>query len=1526
MTATNLIASISNIAYPVLNTSYTLDDYTDQASTLTLTIFDANGTYSFIFGQPVTMTDTLEGVRYTGFVHQPTAVKYQANNAIAWTLDCIDNIFLAQKKSSNRIINNQFAGIAAVSMVNDYLSADGVVANYAIREDNTQSDFNQGTLSGTAATSNLGGDLELAPAGSVVTITENTTATFSTGGLQSVTASNNTLLPTSEKAIRMQCVQTGVGQNNTYTYVEIFKPAGTFTVVSTRYLFYSIWIDPTSPEITFGVDITFTDNSTLRDDFTTGEISQNNLSPHPATDLSGYADQGKWYGRTFDLTSFAGKNIAYVSIACEGDKPGTYTAWFKDIQYLNSDFSLNQSFFSTSLNVSPPQQLQNQGYESSTVAVVDTYDCSTSLRLSPSYTISSVGILKNSFISWKSTEPANTNIVIDYSLDGGNSYIKCKNNAALPIMPAGSSLAGTSLIIAEVFNQFKGANPETPPILNSIQLVLNPSYAASKSDVTYASTVADAFQNTGTFTNTQASGLYLQLAGAVNYWDDNETNNDMANMTLMGGAATGPNNVNSCFHLVNKKQLSVTAHQGTEARSRMDFAGQIQNGTLEHDVYIDDSLMKLGPFYRTTGTSNYDAQYGYAVEIFGTTVALQKGSNSNTASAGTRTQVAIATVNFTSQATHHVKVIFNGSSHQVFIDDVRVINATDSTYTAAGYCGFRVSNTDPTNGYISFFDNFGVMVALSGTWVSNNILLTSAANYGNSAVNWYDDSTNSQSTSVLVESTINGGTTYLTCTNGQPIPNFSAGQSLSGVNLKFRVTLTTATASSMPQFRELIARVCGQYSSSGTRVAPMLALANAGRAGSTLTAWTAASIANTSVAVSTSTDGVSYTSATNGGQIAGITSQPTASLDTFNSNTSPDYTQTVRTGGTAGVFFWDTLSRRLSVAGGTNALLLLTGVSCKDVDIYLDFDQSDQSGVVWRQADASNFYEFDIFDGSSSAGATNKIRLFKIISNVKTQLGSDVAVTLTRGYIYRLHLTMIGTAITASIEGKQLISTTDSSLSAAGGVGIIEATGTGRFYSFRVQPQGDDLTSKVVYSKVTLTSTDPTVTPQLTDLTVAALNPSIGLGNLIPTADYSNTYLSDNFNDLAKKSDYQWNIDKNLKYIFGGYTAQPAPWCLQSADKKLLFDGPLTVVYSGDLYRNRHTAKGVTATGTGSETKIGDGTTTSWSLGGNLTAPPTVFLNGQLQTIGVKGIDTGMDFYWTPNSDAIDQDSSGTVLVQTDTLLLENYTYTFTTTITVDNTNLANTITKKQFAGITGRTTAQTTVLNQASAAHTSSSDFGDLTVSTSRRIAVDINITAVSGSSPVIQFFIDRKDALGNYYTIWSSASGINSAQAVSRTIGAFAETAQALGSTVRLRWTIGGSTPSFTFSASIIGIIDVQSGDLGVVEVVEDVSSQALDVDAATDYCNTQLTRYGTIGRTLTCKTRRRNPSLAVGQSLPVFIPEHGINNAQMLITQIETTEDIIYDEDDGIPSKIYWQAITASENAVIQSAYKLLASTLK
>lgn len=112
-------------------------------------------------------------------------------------------------------------------------------------------------------------------------------------------------------------------------------------------------------------------------------------------------------------------------------------------------------------------------------------------------------------------------------------------------------------------------------------------------------------------------------------------------------------------------------------------------------------------------------------------------------------------------------------------------------------------------------------------------------------------------------------------------------------------------------------------------------------------------------------------------------------------------------------------------------------------------------------------------------------------------------------------------------------------------------------------------------------------------------------------------------------------------------------------------------------------------------------------------------------------------------------------------------------------------------------------VLNQASAAHSGAgtTTTGPYVVGPFAELAVDVNITAKSGTSPTIQFFIDRIGADGIAYNIWSSSSVSTSPTQVSTSIGSGFSTNQSFGSSIQLRYTIAGTTPSWTFSVSIIG-----------------------------------------------------------------------------------------------------------------------------
>jgi hypothetical protein len=111
-----------------------------------------------------------------------------------------------------------------------------------------------------------------------------------------------------------------------------------------------------------------------------------------------------------------------------------------------------------------------------------------------------------------------------------------------------------------------------------------------------------------------------------------------------------------------------------------------------------------------------------------------------------------------------------------------------------------------------------------------------------------------------------------------------------------------------------------------------------------------------------------------------------------------------------------------------------------------------------------------------------------------------------------------------------------------------------------------------------------------------------------------------------------------------------------------------------------------------------------------------------------------------------------------------------------------------------------TTILNQTSSVQNADGNSADLSVSAFKELAIDINVTALTGTNPTIQFFIDRKGVDGIYYQIWNSAS-INAASAASDSVGPGLNRAQSLGTTIRFRWVIGGTgNPTVTFSASLI------------------------------------------------------------------------------------------------------------------------------
>ena len=112
-----------------------------------------------------------------------------------------------------------------------------------------------------------------------------------------------------------------------------------------------------------------------------------------------------------------------------------------------------------------------------------------------------------------------------------------------------------------------------------------------------------------------------------------------------------------------------------------------------------------------------------------------------------------------------------------------------------------------------------------------------------------------------------------------------------------------------------------------------------------------------------------------------------------------------------------------------------------------------------------------------------------------------------------------------------------------------------------------------------------------------------------------------------------------------------------------------------------------------------------------------------------------------------------------------------------------------------------TVVLNRPSAAVSGNGNTEELAVASLERLALDLNVTALSGTAPEITFYFERKGADGIWYSI-APPKYMNAIGSYSVGIGPACEVAVPLGFTNRLRWVIGGTGgPTVTFSASILG-----------------------------------------------------------------------------------------------------------------------------
>lgn len=168
----------------------------------------------------------------------------------------------------------------------------------------------------------------------------------------------------------------------------------------------------------------------------------------------------------------------------------------------------------------------------------------------------------------------------------------------------------------------------------------------------------------------------------------------------------------------------------------------------------------------------------------------------------------------------------------------------------------------------------------------------------------------------------------------------------------------------------------------------------------------------------------------------------------------------------------------------------------------------------------------------------------------------------------------------------------------------------------------------------------------------------------IEAISYDYVTVSEALDDLANYAGCTWFIDVNKLLYFIPRSTYSAAWDITEVSgvmSNVLADS-FEVFETNPEYRNQQYIRGGSArTALQTEIKVGDGETSSWAVGYRIAAEPTVSVSTDsgktytAATVGIKGVDTGKDWYWSANDQVILQDVGGTRLTSTGRLKIEYY-------------------------------------------------------------------------------------------------------------------------------------------------------------------------------------------------------------------------------------------------------------------------------
>ena len=145
---------------------------------------------------------------------------------------------------------------------------------------------------------------------------------------------------------------------------------------------------------------------------------------------------------------------------------------------------------------------------------------------------------------------------------------------------------------------------------------------------------------------------------------------------------------------------------------------------------------------------------------------------------------------------------------------------------------------------------------------------------------------------------------------------------------------------------------------------------------------------------------------------------------------------------------------------------------------------------------------------------------------------------------------------------------------------------------------------------------------------------------------------------LKEEANAWWRIEpnKNLYFVKREHLVYP-----ETVDQTFMLNGSITCKHGNPKYRNRQwIIGGEDLTDEQTEIQIGDGDKRAFALGYRVGKVPTISVSTgggayAIKTVGIKGVETGKDWYWNKYSETITQDDAGTLLTSADKVKIVYY-------------------------------------------------------------------------------------------------------------------------------------------------------------------------------------------------------------------------------------------------------------------------------